>query len=61
MTRVEIWMGGLTSPVCVIKNPQRVALIGSDATVLIVAEDGTKFETAPQNVLMITEAEKNEG
>ncbi len=58
MTRVQIWMGGFDCPVCDIKNPQKVTMNGE--IVLIVAEDGTKFETAPQNVLMITEAEKNE-
>ena len=53
MTRVEIWMGSMTYPHIVIEDPQEVRMSELDATVLVVAKDGTRFETAPQNVLLV--------
>ena len=58
MTRVEIWTGSLPHPTYVIEDPQEVRMV-DDGTVLIVAKDGTKFETAPQNVLLVIGKECN--
>ena len=58
MTRVEIWMGGMTYPHIVIEDPQEVRMMDG-GTVLIVDKNGTKFETAPQNVLLVIGKECN--
>ena len=52
MTRVEIWMGGMTFPNLIIVDPQEVRMMDG-GTVLIVTAEGTKYETAPQNVLLV--------